>query len=148
VFAPPLAEGLVCASYTWETVSWKIFAANGHSALLVLPMIASRQKAPAKPNCKDGHLSTVLNARHSADLELCDLSSLGFFLTAATTGVFIDCAIPRFVTELCGPHRQNGVLAGIGITTTCTTTSALGGQSRLALLLGEIRGHPMLRRGI
>jgi predicted MFS family arabinose efflux permease len=60
---------------------------------------------------------------------------LGFFSCGYQLG-FMTAHFPAFVTELCGPIDPNGVLAGIGI----TTTSALGAVALSLVGLANVAG--------
>jgi MFS family permease len=129
VFGPPLAEVLL-RSYTWETV-FLIFAAMVIAALLFLPMMRAPEAA-SKAELQEAMSTVLMRAIRDPSYTLI---FLGFFSCGYQLG-FMTAHFPAFVTELCGPIDPNGVLAGIGV----TTTSALGAIALGLVGLANVAG--------
>jgi len=129
VIGAPTAEWLL-QSYNWQTV-FVIFAAVILTTLLALPFLRSPEAA-TKAELEES-LGTVL-IRAFKDPTY-TLIFLGFF-SCGYQLAFITAHFPAFVTELCGPIDPNGMLAGIGV----TTTSALGAVSIAVIGFFNIAG--------
>jgi MFS family permease len=129
VFGAPTAE-ILLQFYHWPTV-FVIFAAVILATLFALPFLRSPELA-SKQELEES-LGTVL-IRAFKDPSY-TLIFLGFF-SCGYQLAFITAHFPAFVTELCGPVDPNGMLAGIGI----TTTSALGAVSIAVIGLFNIAG--------
>jgi MFS family permease len=129
VFGAPTAEYLL-QSYSWQTV-FVIFAAVVLATLLALPFLRS-PKVASRQELEES-LGTVL-VRAFKDPSY-TLIFLGFF-SCGYQLAFITAHFPAFVTELCGPIDPNGMLAGIGV----TTTSALGAVSIAVIGFFNIAG--------
>ena len=129
VFGAPTAEWLL-QSHSWQTV-FVIFAVVILLTLFALPFLRSPKLASRQE--LEESLGTVL-VRAFKDPTF-TLIFLGFF-SCGYQLAFITAHFPAFVTELCGPIDPNGMLAGIGI----TTTSALGAVSIAVIGLFNIGG--------
>lgn len=128
VFGAPVAEFLL-GFYTWQTV-FVIFAAVMLLSLFALPLM----KAPAATrNELEESLGTVLK-RAFKDPSY-TMIFLGFFSCGYQLS-FVTAHFPAFITEACGAIDPNGMLAGIGV----TTTSALGALSIALIGLANIGG--------
>ena len=115
VFGAPLAEVLL-QSYHWQTV-FVIFAGMVLCSLFALPFLRSPVVATRAE--LEESLGTVL-VRAFKDPTY-SLIFLGFF-SCGYQLAFITAHFPAFITDFCGAIDPNGMLAGIGI----STTSALG----------------------
>ncbi len=115
VFGAPLAEVLL-QSYPWQTV-FVIFAVVILCSLFALPFLRSPVVATRAE--LEESLGTVL-VRAFKDPTY-SLIFLGFF-SCGYQLAFITAHFPAFITDFCGAIDPNGMLAGIGI----STTSALG----------------------
>ena len=129
VFGAPTAE-ILLQSYSWQTV-FVIFAVVILATLFALPFLRSPKLATRQE--LEESLGTVL-VRAFKDPTY-TLIFLGFF-SCGYQLAFITAHFPAFVTELCGPIDPNGMLAGIGV----TTTSALGAVSIAVIGLFNIAG--------
>jgi MFS family permease len=129
VVGPPVAEALL-AVMPWSSV-FLIFAATILAALLVLPMIKGPTRAPV--HATDESMGTIVG-RAVRDPSFV-LIFLGFF-SCGYQLAFVTAHFPAFVTEVCSPIPANGVLAGLGI----TTTSALGAVSIAVIGVFNIGG--------
>jgi MFS family permease len=129
VFGAPTAE-LLLQSYSWQTV-FVIFAVVILATLFALPFLRS-PKLATRAELEES-LGTVL-VRAFKDPSY-TLIFLGFF-SCGYQLAFITAHFPAFVTELCGPIDPNGMLAGIGV----TTTSALGAVSIAVIGFFNIAG--------
>jgi MFS family permease len=129
VVGPPMAEFLLShMNWSWVFV---IFAAVILSALLLLPFMRSPNNTSKAE--LDETLSEILGKAFkdpSFSLIFLGFFSCGFQLA------FITAHFPAFVTEMCGPIAQDGLLASIGI----KTTSALGAVSIAVIGLANIAG--------
>jgi len=129
VFGAPLAEYLL-TFMTWQ-MTFVAFAGLILSTLFVLPMMRS-PKAATKQELEES-IGTVLKRAFS------DPSYTFIFLGFFSCGYqlsFVTAHFPAFITEACGAIDPNGVLAGIGI----TTTSALGAIAISLIGLTNIAG--------
>jgi MFS family permease len=129
VFGAPTAEWLM-RFMPWQSV-FVIFAVVILATLLALPFLRS-PKLATKQELEES-LGTVL-IRAFKDPTY-TLIFLGFF-SCGYQLAFITAHFPAFVTELCGPIDPNGMLAGIGV----TTTSALGAVSIAVIGFFNIAG--------
>lgn len=129
VFGAPTAEWLL-QSYSWQAV-FVIFAVVILATLFALPFLRSPKLASRQE--LEETLGTVL-VRAFKDPTY-TLIFLGFF-SCGYQLAFITAHFPAFVTELCGPIDPNGMLAGIGL----TTTSALGAVSIAVIGFFNIAG--------
>lgn len=129
VIGPPLAQGLL-TFFPWQGVFF-IFAGLALCSLFALPFL--RSPALASRAELEESLGTVLK-RAFRDPSY-SLIFLGFF-SCGYQLAFITAHFPAFVTELCGPIAPDGMLAGMGI----TTTSALGAVSIAVIGLFNIAG--------
>ncbi|MGL4319593.1 MAG: MFS transporter, partial [Paracoccaceae bacterium] len=115
VFGAPVAE-ILLQSYPWQTV-FLIFAVVILCSLFALPFLRSPVVATRAE--LEESLGTVL-VRAFKDPTY-SLIFLGFF-SCGYQLAFITAHFPAFVTDFCGAIDPNGMLAGMGI----STTSALG----------------------
>lgn len=129
VFGAPVAE-ILLGFYSWQTV-FLIFAAAILLAMLALPMM--RSPAPASRAELEQSMGAAL--RQAARDPSFSLIFLGFF-SCGYQLAFITAHFPAMVTEMCGPIDPNGMLAGLGI----TTTSVLGAVSISLIGLANIAG--------
>jgi len=129
VFGAPAAEWLM-RFMPWQSV-FVIFAVVILATLLALPFLRSPKLASRQE--LEESLGTVL-VRAFKDPTY-TLIFLGFF-SCGYQLAFITAHFPAFVTELCGPIDPNGMLAGIGV----TTTSALGAVSIAVIGMFNIVG--------
>lgn len=129
VISPPLAQGLL-TYLPWQGVFF-VFAGLALCSLFALPFL--RSPALASRAELEESLGTVLK-RAFRDPSY-SLIFLGFF-SCGYQLAFITAHFPAFVTELCGPIAPDGMLAGMGI----TTTSALGAVSIAVIGLFNIAG--------
>lgn len=114
VIGAPVAE-ILLAFMPWQSV-FIVFAGTIMATLFVLPMI----KSPAASKAELQESMGVVLMRAFKDPSYA-LIFMGFF-SCGYQLAFITAHFPALVTEMCGPIDQNGMLAGIGI----TTTSILG----------------------
>jgi len=129
VFGAPVAE-ILLGFYSWQTV-FLIFAAAILLAMLALPMM--RSPAPASRAELEQSMGAAL--RQAARDPSFSLIFLGFF-SCGYQLAFITAHFPAMVTEMCGPIDPNGMLAGLGI----STTSVLGAVSISLIGLANIAG--------
>jgi MFS family permease len=132
MLGPVVAEVLL-QHYPWQSV-FVIFSVAILATLLVLPLL----RAPVKVTRKEleESMGTVL-LRSFKDPSYV-MIFVGFFSCGYQLG-FITAHFPAFITERCGPIDPNGILAGIGI----TTTSALGAVAISLIGLANIGGSIM-----
>lgn len=126
---PPLAEALL-GVMPWSTV-FLVFAAAILAVLVVLPLISGPAPRPA---ATPGESMGRIVGQAVRDPSFI-LIFLGFFSCGYQLG-FITAHFPAFVTEVCSPIPANGVLAGLGI----TTTSALGAVAIALIGLANVGG--------
>jgi MFS family permease len=129
VFGAPVAE-ILLGFYSWQTV-FLIFAAAILLVMLALPMM--RSPAPASRAELEQSMGAAL--KQAARDPSFSLIFLGFF-SCGYQLAFVTAHFPAMVTEMCGPIDPNGMLAGLGI----TTTSALGAVSISLIGLANIAG--------
>lgn len=126
---PPAAE-LLLQSMPWQAV-FLVFAGVILLTLFALPFLRSPQAATRQE--LEESLGTVL-VRAFRDPSYI-LIFVGFF-SCGYQLAFITAHFPAMVTERCGPIDPNGMLAGLGI----TTTSALGALSIAVIGIFNIAG--------
>ncbi len=129
VIGAPVAEFLL-SMMGWQQV-FLIFAATILASLLVLPLM--RSPAPASRAELEQTMGAALT-RAFRDPSF-TLIFLGFF-SCGYQLAFVTAHFPALVTEMCGPIDPNGILAGIGV----TTTSALGAVAISLIGLANIAG--------
>jgi MFS family permease len=129
VFGAPVAE-ILLQSYAWQTV-FVIFAAVILWSLFALPFLRSPVVATRAE--LEESLGTVLTRAFKDPTY--SLIFLGFF-SCGYQLAFITAHFPAFVTDFCGAIDPNGMLAGIGI----STTSALGAVAISVIGLFNIVG--------
>ena len=113
VVGAPIAQALL-HHFPWQTV-FVIFAAGILCVLFALPFL--RSTTVATRHELEESLGTVL-ARAFRDPSYL-MIALGFFSCGYQLS-FLTAHFPAFITERCGPIDPNGLLAGIGITSTAT----------------------------
>ena len=129
VFGAPVAE-ILLQSYTWQTV-FLIFSVVILCSLFALPFLRSPSVATRAE--LEESLGTVLTRAFKDPTY--SLIFLGFF-SCGYQLAFITAHFPAFVTDFCGAIDPNGMLAGIGI----STTSALGAVAISVIGLFNIVG--------
>ena len=129
VFGAPVAE-ILLQSYTWQTV-FLIFSVVILCSLFALPFLRSPTVATRAE--LEESLGTVLTRAFKDPTY--SLIFLGFF-SCGYQLAFITAHFPAFVTDFCGAIDPNGMLAGIGI----STTSALGAVAISVIGLFNIVG--------
>ena len=129
IIGPPMAEFLLgYMNWSWVFI---IFAVLILTSLLLLPLMRSSQVA-SKADL-DETLHEILGKAFrdpSFTLIFLGFFSCGFQLA------FITAHFPAFITEMCGPIAQDGLLASIGI----KTTSALGAFAIAVIGAANIAG--------
>ena len=129
VIGAPVAEALMTV-VPWQTV-FVIFAAAILLVLLALPML----KAPPRtgnPEPEEKLTSVVAQALKDPSFALI---FLGFF-SCGYQLAFITAHFPAFITEACSAIAPDGLLAGLGI----TSTSALGAAAISLIGIANIVG--------
>jgi len=129
VIGPPVAVGLL-AVYPWQTV-FLIFAAVILAALFVLPMMRAPKRA-SRAELEESMGAVLTRAFRDPSYTLI---FLGFF-SCGYQLAFITAHFPAFVTEMCGAIDQQGMLAGLGV----TSTSALGAVAISVIGLANVAG--------
>ncbi|UWQ21897.1 MFS transporter [Jannaschia sp. W003] len=129
VFGAPLAEFLL-GFYTWQAV-FLVFAGIVSLSLLALP--AMRSPEPASRAELEESMGAILG-RAFRDPSYA-LIFVGFF-SCGYQLAFVTAHFPALVTEMCGPIDPNGVLYGIGI----TSTSTLGAVAISLIGLANVAG--------
>jgi len=129
IIGPPMAEFLLgYMNWSWVFI---IFAGLILMALLLLPLMRTPQMADKAE--LDETLREILGKTFrdpSFTLIFLGFFSCGFQLA------FITAHFPAFITEMCGPIDQDGLLASFGI----KTTSALGALSIAVIGAANIAG--------
>jgi MFS family permease len=129
VVGAPLAE-ILLGFYSWQMV-FVIFAGLILLSLFALPMMRAPALAPrAELQQSMGQALTQAFRDPSFTLIFLGFFSCGYQLA------FVTAHFPAMVTEMCGPIDPNGMLAGLGI----TTTSALGAVAIAVIGLANIVG--------
>jgi len=129
VIGPPLAEYLLSVM-TWQ-MTFVTFAAMILSVLVVLPMMRTETVA-TKAELEESIGQVLVRAFKDPSYTFI---FLGFFSCGYQLS-FVTAHFPAFIAEVCGPISPNGMLAGIGI----TTTSALGAIAISLIGLANIAG--------
>jgi len=129
VIGPPVAVGLL-AVYPWQTV-FLIFAAVILAALFVLPMMRAPKRA-SRAELEESMGAVLTRAFRDPSYTLI---FLGFF-SCGYQLAFITAHFPAFVTEMCGAIDPQGMLAGLGV----TSTSALGAVAISVIGLANVAG--------
>jgi MFS family permease len=129
IIGPPTAEFLLgFMNWSWVFI---IFAGVILTSLLLLPLMRGEQVASKAE--LDETLSAILGKAFrdpSFTLIFLGFFSCGFQLA------FITAHFPAFITEMCGPIAQDGLLASIGV----KTTSSLGALSIAVIGAANIVG--------
>ena len=125
----PLAEVLL-GYMTWQMV-FVTFAAAILAVLLLLPLMRAPQMA-SKAELEQTMGQILVRAFKDPSYSMI---FLGFF-SCGYQLAFVTAHFPAFVTEMCSPIGQTGILAGLGI----TTTSALGAVSISLIGFANIAG--------
>ncbi len=129
IIGPPTAEFLLSyMNWSWVFI---IFAVLILTSLLLLPLLRSSEVAD-KAELEET-LSEILGKAFrdpSFTLIFLGFFSCGFQLA------FITAHFPAFITEMCGPIAQDGLLANLGI----KTTSALGAFAIAVIGAANIAG--------
>ncbi len=129
VIGAPMAE-ILLGFYSWQMV-FVIFAGMILLSLFALPMMRAPALAPrAELQQSMGQALTQAFRDPSFTLIFLGFFSCGYQLA------FVTAHFPAMVTEMCGPIDPNGMLAGLGI----TTTSALGAVAISLIGLANIVG--------
>ena len=115
IFGPPIVEFLL-SLYSWQIV-FVILAVVVVLSLSALPLLRAPKMAPRSE--LEESLGQILT-RAFKDPSY-TMIYLGFFSCGYQLG-FLTAHFPAFITELSSPIDPDGLLAGIGV----TTTSALG----------------------
>ena len=129
VIGAPFAEALLSVM-SWQSV-FLVFAGLILATMLLLP--AMRSPAPASKAELQESMGTILT-RAFRDPSYTFIF-LGFF-SCGYQLAFVTAHFPAFVTEMCGPILEGGVLHELGI----TTTSALGAWAIALIGLANIAG--------
>ena len=129
VFGAPVAE-LLLGHFPWQTV-FLIFAAAILVSLFALPMMRAPERA-SRAELEESMGEVLEKAFRDPSYSMI---FLGFF-SCGYQLAFITAHFPAMVTEMCGAIAPNGVLAGLGI----TTTSVLGAVAISVIGLANIVG--------
>lgn len=129
VFGAPVAE-LLLGQFPWQTV-FLIFAAAILVSLFALPMMRAPERA-SRAELEESMGEVLKKAFRDPSYSMI---FLGFF-SCGYQLAFITAHFPAMVTEMCGAIAPNGVLAGLGI----TTTSVLGAIAISVIGLANIVG--------
>ena len=129
VFGAPVAE-LLLGHFPWQTV-FLIFAAAILVSLFALPMMRAPERA-SRAELEESMGEVLKKAFRDPSYSMI---FLGFF-SCGYQLAFITAHFPAMVTEMCGAIAPNGVLAGLGI----TTTSVLGAIAISVIGLANIVG--------
>ena len=129
VFGAPMAE-ILLGYMSWQWV-FIVFAGIVLSTLFALPFLRSPQMA-TKAELEES-LGTVLGRAFRDPSYI--LIFVGFF-SCGYQLAFITAHFPAMITEMCGTPDPNGMLAGLGI----TTTSILGAVSISLIGVANIGG--------
>ncbi|MFM2366523.1 MAG: hypothetical protein RIR95_1131 [Pseudomonadota bacterium] len=129
VIGAPVAE-ILLRSYPWQTV-FVIFSGIILLTLFALPFLRTAKTA-TKAELEESLRTVLFRAFKDPSFTMI---FLGFFSCGYQLG-FITAHFPAFVAESCGPIDPNGMLAGLGI----TSTSALGAIAISLIGLANIVG--------
>ncbi len=125
----PVAE-ILLGYMTWQMV-FVTFAAAILAVLMLLPLMRAPQTA-TKAELEETMGQILVRAFKDPSYSMI---FFGFF-SCGYQLAFVTAHFPAFVTEMCSPIGQTGILAGLGI----TTTSALGAISISLIGLANIAG--------
>ena len=129
IIGPPTAEFLLgYMNWSWVFI---IFAVLVLSSLLLLPFLRGTQVAN-KAELEESLSETLGKAFRDPSFTLI---FLGFF-SCGFQLAFITAHFPAFITEMCGPIAQDGLLASLGV----KTTSALGAIAIAVIGAANIAG--------
>lgn len=129
VIGAPLAEWLM-GLYDWQ-FTFLVFAGAILASLFALPLMRAPQVAN-RAQIEQSMGKALVQAFRDPSYTLI---FLGFFSCGYQLG-FITAHFPAMVTEMCGAPSPDGLLAGLGI----TTTSALGALAIAVIGLANIVG--------
>ncbi len=129
VFGAPVAEYLL-GLMNWQMV-FLVFAATILATLAFLPLMRAPARA-SKAELEESMGAILGKAFRDPSYTLI---FLGFFSCGYQLG-FITAHFPAFVTELCGPISPDGLLHGMGV----TSTSALGAIAISLIGVANIAG--------
>lgn len=129
VIGAPVAEWLI-GLYDWQT-TFLIFAGAILASLFALPLMRAPQ-VQTRAEIEQTMGRALVQAFRDPSYTMI---FLGFFSCGYQLG-FITAHFPAMVTEMCGPVAPDGLLAGMGI----TTTSALGALAIAVIGLANIGG--------
>ncbi|MDO5657586.1 MAG: MFS transporter [Paracoccus sp. (in: a-proteobacteria)] len=132
VIGAPLAE-ILLSFMVWQNV-FIVFGGLVLTTLLFLPMLGRGK--PASPAQLEESMGTVLKRAFTDPSYL--MIFAGFF-SCGYQLAFVTAHFPAMVTEMCGPIAPEGMLAGLGI----STTSALGAVAISLIGLANIVGTVM-----
>lgn len=132
VFGAPAAEYLL-TFMSWQNV-FVVFAAAILATLMLLPVMRVPQVADKSQ--LDASMGQILKTAIKDPTYT--MIFLGFF-SCGYQLAFVTAHFPAFVTEMCGPISQGGLLDSIGV----STTSALGAAAISLIGLANIAGTLM-----
>jgi len=132
VFGAPTAEYLLIF-LPWQNV-FLVFAAAILATLMLLPAMRTPQVADKSHlDASMGHILKTAIKDPTYTMIFLGFFSCGYQLA------FVTAHFPAFVTEMCGPISQGGLLDSIGV----STTSALGAVAISLIGLANIAGTLM-----
>lgn len=132
VFGAPTAEYLLTI-LPWQNV-FLVFAAAILATLMLLPAMRTPQVADKSHlDASMGHILKTAIKDPTYTMIFLGFFSCGYQLA------FVTAHFPAFVTEMCGPISQGGLLDSIGV----STTSALGAVAISLIGLANIAGTLM-----
>lgn len=132
VFGAPTAEYLL-TFLPWQNV-FLVFAAAILATLMLLPAMRTPQVADKSHlDASMGHILKTAIKDPTYTMIFLGFFSCGYQLA------FVTAHFPAFVTEMCGPISQGGLLDSIGV----STTSALGAVAISLIGLANIAGTLM-----
>ena len=129
VVGAPVAEWML-GFMTWQSV-FIVFAVAILAALLSLPLMRTPQTV-SKAELEESLASILLKAFRDPSYTLI---FVGFF-SCGYQLAFITAHFPALITEMCGAIAPDGILHGIGV----TTTAALGAIAISVIGLANIAG--------
>ena len=135
IIGPPAAEFLL-GLMAWPSV-FMVFAGVMLASLMLLPML--RAPDAASPGYSGAEATESMGAVVSRALKDPNyiLISLGFFSCGYQLS-FVTAHFPAFVTEVSAPIDPDGMLAGLGVTTTSQLGAWAIGLIGLANILGTM----------
>ncbi|MDO5527792.1 MAG: MFS transporter [Paracoccus sp. (in: a-proteobacteria)] len=129
VIGAPLAE-ILLGMMAWQGV-FMVFAGLALTTLFFLPMLGGGKPAsPAELEESMGHVLRRAFTDPSYLMIFAGFFSCGYQLA------FITAHFPAMIVEMCGPIAADGILAGLGI----TTTTALGALAIALIGIANIVG--------